>query len=204
MNNDLIQLIKERRSIRSFQKEPLKKDEIDAIIQAGKYAPSAKDAQPWRFIVITNASKIKKLSELAKSEIKTILKRRWIYQLFAKDLRNKKVLQSLYVLSMAEKDAIFYNAPVLIFIVTKKGLFNNESCACCAQNMMLAAHSLGIGSCWIGYANFLERNNQIASEIGIPSDMHIVAALIFGYPKKEKKQIPIRKPMADVINWIEQ
>jgi len=203
MNTELIQLIKERRSIRSFRKEPLKKTDIDTIIQAGKYAPSAKDVQPWRFIVITNASKINYLSGIVKSEISTILKRRFIYQIFAKDLRNQKALQTLYVLSKSVKDVIFYDAPALIFIVSKKGLFNDESCSCCAENMMLAAHSLGIGSCWIGYASFLERNKKVLLEIGIPSDMHIVSALIFGYPKKEKKQMPIRKPMADVINWIE-
>jgi len=203
MNKDQLQFIKERRSTRLFKEIPLDKSTINSIIQVGKFAPSAKNSQPWQFIVITNKETIQELSLQVKYEIKKILRRRVIYQIFNPDLRKKETLQSLYGLTMAKKDVIFHEAPVVVFIVTKKGVFNDESCACCAENMMLAAHSLEIGSCWIGFAHFLGQNKRVLERIGVPKNMHIAAALIFGHPTETNKKIPIRKPMADVINWIE-
>jgi nitroreductase len=203
MNKDQLQFIKERRSTRSFKEIPLDKSTINSIIQVGKFAPSAKNSQPWQFIVITNKETIQELSLQVKYEIKKILRRRILYQFFNSDLRKKETLQSLYGLTMAKKDVIFHEAPVVVFIVTKKGVFNDESCACCAENMMLAAHSLEIGSCWIGFAHFLGLNKKVLEKIGVPKNMHIAAALIFGHPTETNKKIPIRKPMADVINWIE-
>ena len=203
MSEDYLQLIKERRSTRSFKEIPIDKSVINTILQVGKYAPSAKNSQPWQFIVITNKKTIQDLSMHVKNEIRKVLKRRFLYQLFLPDLKNRDSLRSLYGLSMVKKDVVFHDAPVLIFIVTKKAAFNTESCACCAENMMLAAHALGIGSCWIGFAHFLGLNKNVLADIGVPKEMHIASSLVFGYPKEQIKKIPIRKPMADVINWIE-
>ena len=199
----MMDAIKLRRSIRKFEDKPIGKDILNQIINAGKYAPSAKNDQPWRFIVITNKNKIKELSKNVQNEIKKILKKRFILQITHKELRKKKTLMFLYGAAMAPKDIIFFDAPALIFIVTKKNQFYDESCACCAQNMMLYAHSLDIGSCWIGFASFLSLNKQIIRDLGVPEGYHISAALIFGYGKNESKQIPLRKPMVDVINRIE-
>ena len=203
MTNTVIDAIKQRRSIRSFTDSPIEKETIDEIIQAGKYAPSAKDDQPWRFIVITNKDKIRNLSDQVKNQMKGILKKRLLLQLTHKELRKKKTLMFLYGAAMASTDVIFFNAPALIFILTKKKQFYDASCACCAQNMMLAAHSMGIGSCWIGFANFLNFNNKVLNDLQIPEGYHISAALIFGYKEKDTRKIPLRKPMADVINWIQ-
>ena len=103
---------------------------------------------------------------------------------------------------MLFEDIIFFNAPALILILTQDKIFFDESCACCAQNMMLAAHSLGIGSCWIGFASALGLNKKLMEEIGIPKDHHISAAIVFGYPKEEIKRPSIRKIQSDIIKWI--
>lgn len=203
MANELIAVIKERRSIRKFEDTSLDKKLLDEIIQAGRYAPSAKNLQPWKFIVITNKNTIQDLSDTIKNEMKKILKKRHILKFFYPQLKEKETLGFLFGTAMAPTDVIFHKAPALVFILTRKGLLNKESCACCAQNMMLAAHSLGIGSCWIGFANFLEQNNKKMEEIGIPEGYHIAAAVVFGKPTSKSRQAPIRKPMADVIKWIE-
>ena len=203
MINPVTDAIKHRRSIRKFIDKPVEKQLIDEIVLAGRYAPSAKNDQPWRFIVITNKEKIASLSKEVKTQILSILKKRIILQLFYKQLRKKETIGFLYAAAMAPKDMIFYHAPALIFILTKDKQFYDESCACCAQNMMLAAHTLGLGSCWIGFANFLNQNKRILENLHVPDGYHISAALIVGHPKKQPKTATIRKPMADVIHWIE-
>ncbi len=201
--NPVIQTIKGRRSVRNFEEKEVDKELIREIIQAGKFAPSAEDRQPWRFIVITNRDHIQELSLMVKEELKKLLKRRFIKQFSIKELKEKSVLKLLYGVSFSEMDLIFFDAPVVIFILTKNELFNNESCACCAQNMMLAAHSLGLGSCWIGFASVLGVKKKAMQKIGAPDDHHIAATLALGYPKEKMKKSPLRKIEADIIKWIE-
>jgi nitroreductase len=203
MNNDIFEVIKKRRSIRKYTDKKLDKETINKIIQAGKYAPSADDKQPWRFIVINDKKRINKLSNIVQFEIKKILKKRFLLKLFYKDLRNKENLILLYRICMAPEGFIFHYAPTVIFIITKKERFNDESCACCAQNMMLASYSMGLGSCWIGFAYFLNLNKKTKKEIGVPDGYHISSALIFGYPDEKIEKPPIRKPMANIVKWFD-
>jgi nitroreductase len=203
MSADIIEHIKNRRSIRSYKNQSVSKEQINEIIQAGRFAPSATNRQPWRFIVITNKSMIEDIANTVKDEMKKIVKRRFILKFFYPSLKNDKTIQFLSGVIISKKDLLFFNAPVLIFIVTKKRKFNDESCACCAQNMMLAADALGLGSCWIGFAHFLGLNTESMKKIGVPKGYHIAAALIFGHPDKGPSRILPRKPTANVINWIE-
>lgn len=203
MVTDLISELKKRRSIREYKKTPVKKELIEQIIQAGKYAPSAKNRQPWRFIVITNKEMIDEIANVIKKEIRKILKKRFIMKYFHPSLKNDRTMKFLAAITLSKEDILFFDAPVLIFIVTEKKRLNDESCSCCAQNMMLAAHSLGLGSCWIGFAQFLELNKNYLRKIGVPENHHISAALVFGHPKGKLPRAQIRKPLADVINWID-
>lgn len=199
MENLVIRCIKMRRSIREYEDKKVPKDIIEKIIEAGKYAPSAENRQPWKFVVITNKNFIKKLSEEIKREIGKMLKSKFKKRRYR---LNPSQIRFFHVVATSSKDLIFYNAPVVIFIITTDEIFNDESCACCAQNMMLAAASLDIGSCWIGFAKVLERNKKMMEEIGIPDGYHIAACLIFGYAA-HKPKAAIRKPTADIIKWIE-
>ncbi len=201
--NSVIQAIKERRSIRNFEEKEVDKEIIKEIIQAGKFAPSAENRQPWRFIVVTNKNFIKELSAMIKEELKKLLKKRFIKKFSIKELKEESVMKLLYGVAFSQKDLIFFDAPVVIFILTKNELFNNESCACCAQNMMLAAHSLGLGSCWIGFASILGFKKEAMQKIGAPEGYHIAATLVLGYPKGKIKKAPLRKIEADIIKWIE-
>jgi len=203
MTNDLIKIIKERRSVRRFTQDPVDKEVIREIIQAGRYAPSAENSQPWKFIVITNTDEIQQLSRRIKEELQKLIKRRWIARFSLKELKDKDTLRFLYAVSCTKEDTIFFHAPVLVFIITKDRLMYDESCACCAQNMMLAAHALGIGSCWIGFASALGLSPEMLTRLGVPETYHISAALVFGHPQEKPKKASIRKIEADVINWIE-
>jgi nitroreductase len=203
MDNSIIKAIRERRSVRNFEKKTVDKKLLEKIIQAGKYAPSAKNKQPWRFIVITNKEFIRELSREVKGELKKLLKWRFIKKISIKELKDREMLKFLFVISISKKDIIFFDAPALVLVLTKDNLFYDESCACCAENMMLAAHSLGLGSCWIGFASILGLKKKIMKKIGVPDKHHISAALIFGYPKGKTGRAPMRKIGSDVIKWIE-
>jgi len=203
MQEEFLDCIKTRRSVRKYKDQPVDKKTIEQIINAGKYAPSAKNTQPWRFIVITNPNMISELSSDIKMQIKGLLKWRHLIRLFRRELGNLETVKFLYGVSMVKQDSIFFQAPVVVFIVTEKKSFFDESCACCAENMMLAAHSLGLGSCWVGLAHFIDLNKTLIRKIGVPEGHHISAALIFGHPDGEPGKPMIRRPCSDVINWIE-
>jgi nitroreductase len=202
MQNEIIKNIKERRSIRNFEDKEIDKETLKEIIQTGKYAPSAKNDQPWKFIVITKKEYIQELSKQIKEELKKLLKWRFLKKYKIKELKNKEILQFIFVIAFSKTDMIFFNAPALVLILTKNRLFYDESCACCAQNIMLTAHSMGIGSCWIGFASVLGLNKKIIKKIGIPDKHHISAAIIFGYPKDKIIKSSIRKIGSDIIKWI--
>lgn len=202
MENPVIACIKERRSIRSYTDEPLSRELIEEIILAGRYAPSAENSQPWKFIVVTNTEEIASLSTEVKRQIQGVLKHARKWKKRYPELNEQETALFLRAISSSEKDTIFFNAPAVVFIVTEDKAFYDESCACAAQNMMLAAWSMGIGSCWIGFAKFLELNQAIMGKLGVPEGHHIAACIILGHAAHVPKP-QIRKPMADIIRWIE-
>lgn len=202
-DNPVFSAILERRSIRRYTSEPLTKEEIEKIIGAGQFAPSAKNTQPWRFIVITDRNLITELSQDVRKVMRRILKFRFILRWFSGDLKNPKNVESLKNHSTNSKDTIFFDAPVLILVVCKKEHFREMSCACAAENMMLAAHSMGLGSCWIGYVRFLKLLGGTGKKMGVPKGHTIAAALIFGRPENGNGEAPKRKEEAGIIKWIE-
>lgn len=203
MENEVITCIKRRRSVRSYKDVTIARDIIDTIITAGKYAPSAENRQPWKFIVVTDKKTIADLSKEVKQQIHNVMihKRRWKRRF--PEIANNEITFFLNTVASSREEIIFFNAPLVIFIVTENLVFNDESCAAAAQNMMIAAWSIGVGSCWVGFAKFLELSDDALHRLGIPPECHISACLIFGYPEHIGKT-PLRKPTADVIRWIEQ
>ena len=109
--------------------------------------------QPWRFIVIQDKKIIGELAGIARLRIKKLHKLIPLLRPFSKDLKDQRVVNAIKktVEAPADKDTVFYNAPLIIFIAndTRLGL-TKEDCHLAAQNMVLAAHSLGIGSCYVG------------------------------------------------------
>lgn len=199
----VMEAIKVRRSIRTFTDEPLTKGEISEIVEAGRYAPSAKNMQPWRFIVITDKELIGELERNTKALMRKVIKYKSVLELFVAQLRNEEVIDTIKRHSVPDKPVLFYDAPVLIFILSKNNSndFDDLSCACAAQNMMLAAHSMGLGSCWIGLAQFLKYNRGAYEKIGVPSGYHVVGVLVFGHPEVIPK-MPERKKESSIIRWI--
>jgi nitroreductase len=178
--------IKGRRSIRRYQDKPVPKEVTDKILEAGVWAPSGMNLQPWRFVIIENKDTIKKLSRRTKELLSQMP---WP--------------DSVKAAMKSDKDTIFYGAPLLILVCVPKKeewkTVNLLDCGLSAQNMFLKAYQEGLGSCFIGFACFLNQDPKVLAEVGVPQDHEVIAPLIFGYPAEE----PAAKPReVKVLNWI--
>jgi nitroreductase len=180
--NPVIEAIKSRRAIRSFEDTPVPDSAIQTMLEAATYAPSAINIQPWKFTIITNKEAMKQLSDTAKPALIRMLP----------DVGDEGLVGLKKRLSDPQYN-IFYNAPLLIFVSGTKSTYAVYDCSMAAQNMMLAAYSLGIGSCWIGTAVPLGNDPKVKADLGVPEDHEVHAAVIFGYPKGTPKA-PKKRP----------
>jgi|TARA_B100001971_G_C18156153_1_gene518659 nitroreductase len=193
--------IKKRRSIRKYTDKAISDDVVKKLIEAGRYAPSSHNSQPWRFVVVTNKKKINELSEHLKGWFKRRLRLGGVVSLFSRKM--KKTLESIKARALSDKDLFFYDAPLLVLICGKGNSFTVKDCSCAAENMMLAARSMGIGSCWIGYADMvLNKDSRLMDELGVPSNNDIIATLVFGHTLKFPENGLPRKEEADIVKWI--
>ncbi|NYZ74188.1 nitroreductase [Candidatus Micrarchaeota archaeon] len=156
-----------RRAVRDYEDKPVPEEIIQKILKAGAMAPSAMGVHPYRFIVITDKVKIKELSGKVKDKI-------GILGFGARLAERAKIME----------DVIFYGAPLLILIVAEKSDWAPTDCALAAQNMMLQAYDLGLGSCFIGFATMIKDDKETLRSLGMKDSQQLYCPLIFGYPKK--------------------
>jgi nitroreductase len=177
----VMNLIKSRRSVRNYKPDPVPQKIIDKILEAGTWAPSAMNRQPWKFVVITDKKIIKELSDGVK---KVLLKNEAIMKIarFAERFTS-------------QKDLVFYGAPLLIFVVGKKEYeWMPLDTGLAAQNMFLYAYSEGLGCCWIGFAHQLNKDPEALGKLKIPNDHQIYGVFIFGYPAEKAHKKDRNKP----------
>lgn len=198
----VIEEIKNRRSIRSYDGRPVPESLVSKLLDSARFAPSALNSQPWKFIIVSDRGVIKKLSEAVKRVSRAILALYPLLRIFARKLSDPRVEAVLRKTAGSEKDTVFYDAPLLVFITAAK---NDGSalrdCIFAAQNMMLAAHSVGLGSCFIGRGELLRLSPNARKLIGLPKGRDIAASIVFGYPRGEIPPAPPRRD-GDMVNWI--
>jgi len=160
----ILDIIKKRKSIRKYKDKPLQKDTVDLILEAAKYAPTARNMQELEYKVITNKDLSKKISD----RISTILK------------KERPTSQ------MRDRPSLFYDAPLLIIITgPKENDWIYSDAALAVQNIMLYATSVGLGTCFIGMARFVEKDKELMRELNISDDRKVAAAVVCGYPDEE-------------------
>lgn len=205
--NDVFENIYLRRSVRDYKQNDIPDDIIREVIKAGTYAPTAGNMQPWRFVVIKNREMITRLSERAKK-----LWLVWLDRLG--EIADPQVKKLANQMKMPEFN-IFHNAPVLVlifaaarasslqeaFAAESENMLFRDDCAAAAENMMLAARSIGIGSCWIGFGLSLDSDHDTRQELGVPEGYRLMVPLIFGYPAKDSQMAPSRNEDV-ILNWI--
>ena len=178
-------IFRERRSIRSYKEDPVPREILLAILEAGSYAPSGGNHQDTHRIVITNKDVLRELRLLVMRE-------------FAAMEITDDMYRSLKhsILKSREGDYIYdYNAPVLVITAHKKGYGNAMAdSVCIIENMLLKATELSIGSCYINQLHWLDDDAAIREKLeslGLKEDETITAAAIFGYAEKwPENEIP--------------
>lgn len=177
--SETLEVIKERRSIRVFKDEQIKDEELQAVLEAGLYAPSAMNEQSWHFTVIQNAELLEKFTQIAKNT-------------FA-----KSDIDQLKSMANNDKYKAFYNAPTAIIISGNVKATNTEAdTAAATENILLAAKAIGLGACWIGSMPFIfgnGNNDDFKKELGIPEDYNPINSIALGYAAAENSKAPARK-----------
>jgi len=149
---DAMQAIRDRRSIRRYESKAVPDDKLQQVLEAGRWAPSASNRQPWKFIVVKDG------------KLRSMLARLATYGSF-----------------LAE-------APLAIAVVIdpRGSTHPVEDGAAATENMLLAAHALGLGTCWVGsYGSTYEERAK--ESLGIPRDRRLLSLIAVGYPAESPR-----------------
>jgi nitroreductase len=184
---EILDAIRRRRAVRDYKPEKLPGDLLRQLVVAASWAPSAMNEQPWHFTVVTDRDLIADFSIHAKA-------------FMLKSMPSMPRSGHFQDILADPHFNIFYNAPALLVIsAAAQGQWCVEDCAMAAENAMLAALDLGLGSCWIGFAQAWFNTEDGLKALGLPQDYRAVAPLIIGYPKTEMPPVARKSP---AINWI--
>jgi nitroreductase len=185
--NPVIEVIKKRRSIRAYEPKPIPRDIINTIIEAGNQAPSAGREeegseeylfQPWRFVVVEDPTFKQQLVETAMP-----IWKRFIDTIEETQPKLYENIMKLYQLKPEPKDMVYHSAPVILFIIGPKA--NAVSCALACENIMLAATSLGLGSCYVGFGMMVTGNPEIVQALELTEGERIYGPVVLGYPRDD-------------------
>jgi coenzyme F420-0:L-glutamate ligase / coenzyme F420-1:gamma-L-glutamate ligase len=187
---DLFEAIRQRRSIRKYLPKPVQKEVVSEVLGAAGWAPSAHNSQPWRFIILQDASIRRKLADAMTDA--------WAADLAKDDAKVDAKMRE-------ERVKRFADAPVLILACfTMDGLrkfpdserqlcerdLAVESFGASLQNLLLAAHAKGLGACWFCAPAFCKET--VRKVLKIPDVVEPQAFVAMGYPA-ERPDVPIKK-----------
>ncbi len=176
-----------RRAVRDYTDRAVEPAIIKRLLAAAVQAPSALNQQPWAFGVISGKERLHGYSERAKAHLLATLS-----PVFDVNPRSQLYAEPGY--------NIFHNAGTLIVIYALPGrLQPEEDCCLAAENLMLAACGLGLGSCPIGFARDWLNQPQMKTELGIPPDCTAVFPVVVGYAAHQPAHVPRRAP--ETLFW---
>ena len=205
-------VIYRRRSNRLYKKKQVAPELIERVIEAGRFAPSAGNNQPWKFIVIQNPELLQEINQQCKKTLlffsKLCMPHEWLEKKTPGDQtarlkRWQRVLLWILVRFVggdadqrahggvnavtADPDFhTFFKAPTaILLLVDKRAIGGTElDMGICAQNMVLAAHSLGLGTCYVDLiTKTIVYNHKLRKKLGIAHPFEIATAVVLGYPK---------------------
>lgn len=142
---DVFEAIKLRRSAREYQDKPMPKELLEKLVDAARFAPTARAIQPWEFVVITEPTALKKIGEISD--------------------HGKFISQAKACIAVYCKETKYYL---------------EDGCAA-TENILIAATSLGLASCWVA-GDKKPYCSQIAGLLNVPSSFKLVSLIALGYP----------------------
>ena len=184
---DLNDVIAGRRSTREYTAQAVDDQGIRRLIDAAVRAPNASNGQPWTFTVVRDRDLLDRISDAAKAHVLATL------PAGPGPDRDR--------MSLGDPDfQIFYHAPALVLISgTTRRPWVVEDCALAAENLMLAAHADGLGTCWIGLAQGYLNTPEGKSQLGLPVEWVPVAPIIVGHPTVMPAAVARKEPE---IRWL--
>ena len=166
MENEVLKAIKERRSIRRFKADQISNEELKTVLEAGTWAPTGKGTQTPFIVAVQNKEQISKLVAI-----------------------NAEI--------MGVTSNPYYDAPTLVLVFAPKDNTNNvKDGSLILGNMMLAAHSIGLASCWINRVDKMAEREDIQAmmkEWGLPEGLMGVGSLALGYASAHPHTVKPRK-----------
>ena len=183
--NEVIKNIRTRRSVRSYDPKPIPRDVLNAIVDAANEAPSAMNNQPWRFVVVEDTEAKRKLLQAVLPQAKRITE-----SIRDVDPERYEMIKKRY---SELPDPVYYSAPAIVFVIGS-GKYAAHSCPLACENMMLAAHSLGLGSCWVGFGSMVTEDAEARKLFALRDEESIFGPILLGYPYGETVRPPKKEP----------
>lgn len=206
----LVRLMRERRSCRMYRQKAVDRAVLEDLVRIGITAPTGTNSQLWTFTIVPTRQAMMRFGELAARffrQLNFVAKlppARLASRIFSGDLLGKyyrenleRVQEALEDYDRTGRDLLFHGAPAGIFIGSAPGATTpREDALLAAQNIILAAEAMGLGTCLVGYAvEALANDPRIKREMGIPADERVYAVIAIGHPKAPWKRPAGRRPV---------
>lgn len=204
----LVQLMRSRRSCRNFHETPVELSLLNDLVKIATTAPSGSNAQSWNFTLLPTQKEVAYLGSLTAQFFKDLNKQaanpfyRFFTDLFMGGVLSRyyhsyyqSVSESIRQYEEEGKDRLFHGARAAI-LVTANGSAScpGEDTLMASQNILLAAHALGLGSCMIGFVvEAMRRRKSIKKAMQIPPEEEIYAVIALGYPNERYCRVTGRK-----------
>ena len=197
---DLANLMQSRRSCRNFAEKPVDRDILEDLVKIGISAPSGSNCQEWTFTLLPDRGAVDQLARMVGSfygNLNRTAEKTWLRkglkflgkpeldQYFQNYYQTLK--EGLEKWEKEGKDLLFYGAPAAIVVGSKTtASCPAEDALLATQNILLAAHVLGLGTCLIGFAvTAMKRDRSIVRRLGLQDDETAYAVIALGYPKEK-------------------
>jgi len=211
-----------RRSIRRFKKKQVPEHIVKRILEVGRFAPSQGNCQPWKFVVVRDTKMIAELEKYCVDSCKKIhgamdytehekgTFARWIRKTFVKIFAKFRpgdmhpIPFSVVKLIAQGRFRVFHAAPTLIFpLMDTRGIGHPEiDLGCVGTNLVMAAQSHGLGTCWVGLASFLNDSKEWRERLSVDDQFQILEAISIGYPLGLPMQNLTARELHEAV-WIE-
>lgn len=178
---DIITAIETRRSGRSYEERVVQQEVLTQLIELGTKAATGSNMQPWGFLCIEGREELDAMSEQIKKEL-------------AANIDSVPHLKQYETWLTNPKFNVFNRASnALVIYGDTSSYYYREDCSMAAGNIMLAAHSMGIGTCWLGFAEFYMNTPEFKQAHHVPDNYELVCVMSLGY-SNIKMEPPKRKP----------
>jgi nitroreductase len=206
--SELVRLMASRRSCRNYLDKTVSRETLQDLIKIGVTAPSGTNSQLWTFTLLPNRKSVLELGQhigLFFRHLNKMAEKPWLRVLLRWQGKRQlddyyrehyeSVKQALEDWEKSGRDRLFHGAPAAIVVGSKPGgACPKEDALLATQNILLAAHCLGLGTCLIGYAvSVMAEDRNITRQIGIPDEESVHAVIALGYPDEEYQTVAGRK-----------